>query len=150
MGEVRMVDVARKPVVLRVARARGKIVLTEESVRRLREGSVEKGDVFSVSKTAAILAVKRTSELLPLCHPIPVHHVEVSLEVVDDGVVAEVSVTGEAKTGVEMEALVGVSVALLNVWDMVKRYEKDERGQYPTTRIEGISVVEKVKSPPSS
>jgi len=145
-----MVDVARKPVVLRVARARGKIVLTEESVRRLREGSVEKGDVFSVSKTAAILAVKRTSELLPLCHPIPVHHVEVSLEVVDDGVVAEVSVTGEAKTGVEMEALVGVSVALLNVWDMVKRYEKDERGQYPTTRIEGISVVEKVKSPPSS
>ncbi len=145
MGEVRMVDVGGKPEVFRSARAVGKIRLGAESVERLRSGRVEKGDVFSVARTAAILAVKRTPEIVPLCHPIPITHVSVDLRVEEDGVVAEVEVSAVAKTGVEMEALTGVAVALLNVWDMLKKYEKDEAGQYPHTEIEEIRVLEKVK-----
>ncbi|HDI86213.1 MAG TPA: cyclic pyranopterin monophosphate synthase MoaC [Candidatus Korarchaeota archaeon] len=140
-----MVDVTGKGDVFRVAWARGFIRLTEESLRRIREGRVEKGDVYSVAKVAAILAVKRTPELVPLCHPIPITGVEVDVQALDDGVEVEVTVKSVGKTGVEMEALAGVSAALLAVWDMVKKYEKDERGQYPHTRIERIEVVEKEK-----
>ncbi len=142
---VRMVDITGKGDVFRVARARGFIRLTEESLRRIREGKVEKGDVHSVARVAAILAVKRTPELVPLCHPIPITGVDVDLRTLDEGVEVEVTVKSVGKTGVEMEALTGVSAALLAVWDMVKRYEKDERGQYPHTRIERIEVVEKEK-----
>lgn len=143
--DVRMVDITGKGDVFRAARARGFIRLTEESLRRIREGRVEKGDVYSVAKVAAILAVKRTPELVPLCHPIPITGVEVDVQALDDGVGVEVTVKSFGKTGVEMEALAGVSAALLAVWDMVKKYEKDERGQYPHTKIERIEVVEKEK-----
>jgi len=93
-----------------------------------------------------VLAAKRTSELVPLCHPLRLTDVNVRLEIANaERVKAEVIVRAVERTGVEMEALVGVCVALLTVWDMVKQYEKDERGQYPQTRIEEVKVVQKVK-----
>ena len=141
-----MVDVGGKPVVLREAVAEGFIKLRAGSVERIRSGGVEKGDVFGVARVAGVLAAKRTSDLVPLCHPLSLTDVDVGLEVVDkERVRVEAVVRAVERTGVEMEALVAVSVALLTVWDMVKQYEKDEAGQYPVTRIEGVRVVRKVK-----
>lgn len=140
-----MVDVTDKRDVIRIARARGKIRLRKETIQLIREKRVEKGDVLTVTKIVAINSVKKTSELLPFCHPIGITHVDVDVKLLDDSVEVEVTVKGFAKTGVEMEALTGVSLALLNVWDMVKKYEKDETGNYPWTRITDIVVVEKVK-----
>jgi len=143
---VKMVDISSKPEVFREATAEGFIRLKKETVELIKKGMVEKGDVLSVSSTAALLAVKKTPEILPLTHNIPITYVFTGYEILDEGVKARVTVRTTAKTGVEMEALVGVSIALLNIWDMVKKYEKDERGQYPTTKIEYIKVLEKVKS----
>ena len=142
---VHMVDVGGKPEVLRVAVAKGVIRLREETVKRILEGRVEKGDPFTVAKLAAIMAVKRTPEIVPLCHPIPVTGVDVDFEVKGRDVVVTVEVRAVARTGVEMEALTGVSAALLAIWDMVKAYEKDEAGQYPETVIREVRVVRKVK-----
>ncbi|MEZ0346393.1 MAG: cyclic pyranopterin monophosphate synthase MoaC [Infirmifilum sp.] len=142
---VRMIDITEKPEVYREATARGFIRLKKETVEAIREGKVPKGDVLNVARVAAILAVKRNWEILPLCHPIPITSVNVDFNFESDGVEAIVTVKTTARTGVEMEALTGVSVALLTVWDMVKALEKDERGQYPTTSIENIKVVEKLK-----
>lgn len=141
----RMVEIGKKAPTLREAVAEGMIRLKKETVDAIREKSVEKGDVLSVAQTAAILAIKRTPELIPLAHPIPVTGAEVNLEFVENGLKATVRVTSEGRTGVEMEALTGVSAALLTVWDMVKGLEKDERGQYPETSIEGIRVLRKVR-----
>ncbi len=143
---MRMVDVSRKEEVYREAEAEGFIRLRPETLRRIREGEVEKGDVFSVATLSAILAVKMTPHLLPLCHNIPITHVDVDLRAEEEGVRVRVQVRTRAQTGVEMEALVGATVALLNVWDMVKKYEKDEEGQYPHTRIEYVRVLSKVKA----
>lgn len=140
-----MVDVSGKPVIPRRAVACGRIILRDESMKALREGTVEKGDPLEASKIAAIMAVKRAHEILPYCHPLPIDSVKVSHEIGDRYVRVCVEVKTSAKTGVEMEALVGVSVALLNIWDMLKKYEKDERGQYPGTLIEGIRVIVKEK-----
>jgi cyclic pyranopterin phosphate synthase len=142
---VRMVDISGKDIVYREAVAEGFIKLGSESVKRIKEGEVEKGDVFSVASTAAILGVKKVPELIPLAHNIPISHVETEFEVLNDGVKVRVSVRTTARTGVEMEALTGVVTALLNVWDMVKKYEKDERGQYPNTAIQWVKVVKKAK-----
>lgn len=142
---VRMVDISKKEPVLRVARARGRIRLRESTIQMIVEGRVEKGDVITVAKLAAIQAVKKTPEIIQLCHPIPIENVEVEVRVEKDYVEVEVEVKAIAKTGVEMEALSGVSAALLNIWDMVKKYEKDEMGQYPSTVISDISVLEKRK-----
>ncbi len=141
-----MVDIGAKSDVVRVARAEGLIKLSPSTVKLVVEGRVEKGDVFTVSKIAAISAVKKTPDILPLCHNVPITYVDVRFEVVgEDRIKVETVVKAVAKTGVEMEALVGTSVALLTIWDMVKKYEKDESGQYPHTRIEYVRVVEKVK-----
>lgn len=143
-----MVDITSKETVLREAVAEGVIRLRKETVRRIIEGRVEKGDVFTVSRIAAINAVKNTWNILPLCHNIPITHVQVEYEVIDDErIKAVVKVKTTAKTGVEMEALTGVAIALLNIWDMVKKYEKDPQGQYPHARIEYIRVVSKTKKP---
>jgi len=143
---VSMVDVTSKPEVFRQATAKGSIELKPETVRRIREGLVEKGDPFTVAKIAGILAAKNTSSLVPPCHPLPITNVEVNLKIADNSAVeAEATVKARAQTGVEMEALVAVSAALLTVWDMTKQYEKDERGQYPSTSIRDIRVVRKVK-----
>ena len=140
-----MVDVTLKPRSYREATASGKIRLRRETIELIKRGLVEKGDVEQVSSVAAILAVKRTPEILPLCHPIPISNVKVQFGYGDDYIEVTVTVKTVAETGVEMEALVGVTAALLNIWDMVKKYEKDSAGQYPHTRIFDVRVVSKVK-----
>jgi len=140
-----MVDISSKSVVHREATACGRILLRRETVRSIREGRIEKGNPLEVARVSATLAVKNTPQIIPYCHPIPIESVKVSFEVGEDYVDVCVHVKTSAKTGVEMEALTGVATALLTIWDMVKYLEKDERGQYPFTRIQDIRVVEKVK-----
>jgi len=140
-----MVDVSAKPEVPRMATASGVIHLKPETIEKIKAGEVPKGDVLTVAQTAAILAVKRTPELVPMTHPIPITSVNVKPELERDCVRVSVEVKTAAQTGVEMEALIGVASALLTIWDMVKGLEKDEAGQYPTTSIEEIRVLRKVK-----
>jgi cyclic pyranopterin phosphate synthase len=141
-----MVDVSKKSEVFRQATATGTIKLKPETLRLVREGKIEKGDVFSLAKVAGILAAKKTSELVPLCHPLPLSNVDIIVEDLDRSRIAvKATVKAFAKTGVEMEALVAVAAALLTVWDMTKQYEKDREGQYPTTTISDIKVLRKVK-----
>jgi cyclic pyranopterin phosphate synthase len=141
-----MVDVSGKAEIFREATAKGTIKLKAETVNLIREGKTAKGDPLYTAKIAGILAAKKTSSLIPLCHPLPLTSVKVEAKVLDDSTV-EVSATvkTKAQTGVEMEALAAVSVGLLTVWDMTKQYEKDAAGQYPTTAIENIHVVRKLK-----
>jgi cyclic pyranopterin phosphate synthase len=140
-----MVDITEKPPVFRKATATGSIRLQEVSVEAIRTGQVKKGDVLTTARLAAILAVKDTPRLIPLCHSIPITGLEVNFEIEERRVRATVTVTSLGRTGVEMEALTGVAVALLNIWDMVKYLEKDETGNYPDTEIFGITVCEKKK-----
>ena len=141
-----MVDVSGKAEIFREATATGTIKLKPETVNLIKEGKIAKGDPLYTAKIAGILAAKKTSGLVPLCHPLPLTNVEVEAKILDESTV-EVSSTVKAKaqTGVEMEALVATSVGLLTIWDMVKQYEKDANGQYPTTAIENIHVVRKLK-----
>jgi cyclic pyranopterin phosphate synthase len=137
-GGARMVDVGAKPESERVAVAKGAVVMRPETLALIREGSLKKGDVLSVAQIAGVMAAKRTAELIPLCHPLPLTQISVDLEL-DDGlpgvqITASVRTTG--KTGVEMEALTAVSVAALTVYDMAKAAEK-------TMRIQDIRLVEK-------
>jgi cyclic pyranopterin phosphate synthase len=143
---VTMVDVSGKRDVLRTAVAKGRIQLKPETVQLIKEQKISKGDVFSLSRVAGILSAKKTSDIIPLCHPLPLSAVDVSLKIVDETFIeVEAEVKAFAKTGVEMEALVAVSTALLTIWDMTKQYEKNPEGQYPTTLINGIQVTRKVK-----
>jgi cyclic pyranopterin phosphate synthase len=141
----RMVDISGKGDVTREAVAAGRIHLREETLRAIQEGTVVKGNVLAIARVAATLAVKETPHLIPMCHPIPVAEIEVDFTEQEGYIEATVRVKSVGKTGVEMEALTGVAVALLTVWDMVKSAEKDPEGQYPVTRIEGIRVIEKRK-----
>lgn len=145
MSNVRMVEITNKPDVIRRATARGFIRLKSSTISLIKEGKIKKGDVLTVAKVAAIQGVKKTWELIPLCHPIPITSVEVVTNITNDGIEVIVEVTSVGKTGVEMEALTGVSLGLLTIWDMVKAYEKDEHGEYPDTLIENIRVLHKVK-----
>lgn len=133
-----MVDVGAKPDTVRTAVARGEVVLQPETVALIRQGLSKKGDVLTVAQIAGIQAAKRTAELIPLCHPIPIHHIEVDLELDDDlpGVQIQARLRTTGKTGIEMEALTAVSVAALTVYDMVKAVDK-------TGRIDRIRLVEK-------
>ncbi|HII90628.1 MAG TPA: cyclic pyranopterin monophosphate synthase MoaC [Methanosarcina sp.] len=144
-GRAHMVDVSEKREVSRLARAAGDIILSEETVEKIRTGNVEKGNVFATARVAAILAIKKTPEIIPMCHQIPITAIDVDFEI-DKGMISvEVKVRTVGKTGVEMEALTGVSAALLTIWDMVKSAEKDESGNYPNTSIQNIRVLEKIK-----
>jgi cyclic pyranopterin phosphate synthase len=141
-----MVDVSGKPEVFRKSTARGTIRLKPETVNLIKEGKVAKGDPLYTAKIAGVLAAKKTSELVPLCHPLPLTSVEIEAEITGKTTVeVTVTVKTKAQTGVEMEALTAASVCLLTVWDMVKQYEKDAVGLYPTTAIENIHVVRKLK-----
>ncbi|OHE55670.1 MAG: molybdenum cofactor biosynthesis protein C [Thaumarchaeota archaeon RBG_16_49_8] len=142
---VRMVDVHAKTPQYREATASGEIQLKPETVNRIRDGKVEKGDPFQIATLAGIQGAKMTPTIIPLCHPIPIENTSVQFELTDSGVKATAKVVATAKTGVEMEALTALATALLNIWDVVKMYEKNEAGQYPTTQILNIKVVEKVK-----
>ena len=143
--EIRQVDISGKRAVRRRAVARGFIKLRPETIERIRSGEVEKGDPLQIARVAGINAAKLTPLLLPLCHPLRIEHASVDLEIKDCGVEVVATVTATEKTGVEMEALTAAAVALLNIWDAVKAYEKDERGQYPETLIREVRVVEKEK-----
>lgn len=142
-----MIDISPKEDVPRRARASGELVLQSATLAAIRGGEVEKGDVLASARVAAIHAVKRTSEALPFCHPIPIAAADAAFELRDDRIVATVDVSATYKTGVEMEALYACAVALLTVWDMVKKREKDEGGQYPHARIQNVRVVTKEKGP---
>jgi cyclic pyranopterin phosphate synthase len=137
-GEARMVDVSAKPATERVAIAEGRVIMTPKTLTVVRDGNAKKGDVLGAARIAGIQAAKRTHELIPLCHPLPIS--QIAIDIIPDGklpgliVRARVKVSG--KTGVEMEALTAVSVACLTIYDMVKAVE---RGM----RIEGIRLVEK-------
>lgn len=142
-----IVDVSAKPEVDREAEAEGFLRLRPATVAAIRAGKVAKGDPIAASQVAGLLAAKRTPDLLPHCHPIPLASADVRIAVEDAGLRATAVVRARWKTGVEMEALTAVSVALLAAWDMTKSLEKDERGQYPATCIEGLRVVRKEKGP---
>ena len=137
-GRAKMVDVGPKTPQRRRARARGTIVLRGETLRLIRDNQVKKGDVLTVAQIAGIQAAKRTGTLIPLCHPLLLDVVDVRLTLLDDGVLAESEVRCVGRTGVEMEALTAVSVALLTVYDMCKAVDKE-------MRIGDIILVEKVK-----
>ena len=124
-GEVHMVDVGAKPVSRRRAVARGRVHMAPATASRIR--TLPKGDALTVARIAGIQAAKRTSELVPLCHPLPLTLVEVDLVVDDDGVVIEAAAETTAQTGVEMEALTAVTVAALTVYDMAKAVDKEMR-----------------------
>lgn len=143
--QVRMVEITRKTDLTRIAKASGHIRLRPETVKRIKKGDIEKGNVLAVAKTAAILAAKQTPIIVPLCHPIPITKVSIDTKIVDDGVTVTSEVVSVGKTGVEMEALTSLSAALLTIWDMVKKYEKDDLGQYPDTTITNIRVTKKEK-----
>ncbi|MFQ5712177.1 MAG: cyclic pyranopterin monophosphate synthase MoaC [Candidatus Geothermarchaeales archaeon] len=146
-SRLEMIDISEKPFVYREAVAEGEISLRRETVERIKEKKVKKGDAIEVAKVAALQAVKSTPEIIPFCHPIKITSVEVSHRLHERSIGFTVKVKALEQTGVEMEALTGLSVALLTVWDMVKAYEKDEEGNYPETGIKDIRVKYKVKRP---
>ena len=142
---VKMIDVSGKETVYRSATAVGRIRLKKTTVEAIKEQGIKKGDPLTVGEIAAILAVKKTPELIPLCHNIPIGQVDVEYEFMENSIEARCRVATNAQTGVEMEALMGVATALLNIWDMTKYLEKDADGQYPDAVITDIRVVEKRK-----
>lgn len=125
-GKAHMVDVAGKPDTHRIAIAQGTILMTREAWEQVRSATAEKGDVLGIARTAAIMGAKRTSELIPLCHPLPLTHIAIDFQLHEDGsgitCCARVETTG--KTGVEMEALTAVQIALLTIYDMLKAVDK--------------------------
>jgi len=139
-GDVRMVDVGGKPLSRRRATARATVRMAPETATRLR--ALPKGDALATAQLAGIMAAKRTSELIPLCHPLPLTHVAVRLEIVADAVEIESSAETTAQTGVEMEALVAATVAALTVYDMAKAVDKE-------MEIGNVTLVEKTKEPAS-
>jgi cyclic pyranopterin phosphate synthase len=136
-GDVRMVDVGDKPVSRRRAVASARVRMAPETARRLRD--LPKGDALVTAQLAGIMAAKRTAELIPLCHPLPLSHVGVELEVEEAAVAITTSVETTAQTGVEMEALTAAAVAALTVYDMAKAIDKE-------MVVEDVRLVEKVKS----
>ncbi|MFW9989090.1 MAG: cyclic pyranopterin monophosphate synthase MoaC [Candidatus Odinarchaeota archaeon] len=141
-----MIDISNKEEITRTASASGKIFLKEETINKIKNKTIQKGDVFTIAKVSAINAIKKVPEIIPLCHPIPINKVSLEFEIKNKNTIRVLCIVKSfARTGVEMEALMGVSSALLNIWDVVKMYEKDENGQYPSTIITDIKVEEKVK-----
>ena len=140
-GEAQMVDVSAKPVQDRVAVARGEIQLQRATLELIEKQQMAKGNVFATARIAGILAAKRTGELIPLCHPLPITHCEVEFEVPEtrDRVIIKAAARIRAQTGVEMEALTAVSVAALTIYDMCKAVDKQ-------MRITGIELVSKIKT----
>jgi cyclic pyranopterin phosphate synthase len=123
-GKANMVDVGHKPDQVRTARAEGKINLNKETLKLIRENQMKKGDVLTIAEIAGIQGGKRTSELIPLCHPLLINKLEVKAELVDDGVIVRSLARCIGKTGIEMEALTAVNIALLTIYDMCKAVDK--------------------------
>ena len=139
-GSARMVDVSDKPVSKRVASAEATITLQPETISRIEADQVAKGNVLGTARIAAIQAVKRTDELIPLCHSLPVQHAQVDFQTRGEGIQIRCQVTTSAQTGVEMEALIGVSIAALTIYDMCKAIDQ-------SMVISGVHLVSKMKEP---
>jgi len=137
-GRVQMVDVSAKPLTARTAIATGKIRLQQETVDLISENQIAKGDVFATARVAGIQAAKHTPQLIPLCHPLPLSDVKIDIVTSNDGAEVKCAARTVAQTGVEMEALTAVSIALLTIYDMCKAVDKE-------MRISGIRLVEKTK-----
>ncbi|KAF0133126.1 MAG: molybdenum cofactor biosynthesis protein C [Candidatus Saganbacteria bacterium] len=137
-GRAKMVDVGAKPDQKRIAVARGSIFLKKETIKQIQENQIKKGDVFAVAKIAGIQAAKRTSDLIPLCHPLLLTNIDINFMIKKDQIVVESTVECLGKTGVEMEALTAVSLALLTIYDMCKAVDKN-------MRIEQVYLVKKIK-----
>lgn len=137
-GKAEMVDVGNKPDQIRVAIAQGKIILSKETLQLIENNSIKKGDVLTVAEIAGIQAAKQTSNLIPLCHTLMLNKVKVETAIVEDGVEVMCMAKSQGKTGVEMEALTGVSVALLTIYDMCKAVDKN-------MVMSEISLLEKTK-----
>lgn len=137
-GKATMVDVGDKVIRERIARAKGHITLAAETIKLIQENQIKKGDVLTVAQLAGISAAKETSSLIPLCHNIVLDNVRVNMAIDKTGVVAESQVRCSGKTGVEMEALTAVSIALLTVWDMCKAVDSN-------MIIDNITLLEKIK-----
>jgi cyclic pyranopterin phosphate synthase len=137
-GDVRMVDVGGKPLSRRRAVAAASVRMAPETARRLRE--LPKGDALVTAQLAGVMAAKRTAELIPLCHPLPLSNIDLAVDVREDAVEISATVETTAQTGVEMEALVAASVAALTVYDMAKAIDKE-------MVVEGVRLIEKTKDP---
>ncbi|WP_026439632.1 cyclic pyranopterin monophosphate synthase MoaC [Acidocella facilis] len=135
-GAARMVDVSAKTVTLREAQAKGRVVMRPETVSLIRDNQAEKGDVLAAARIAGIMAAKRTGELIPLCHPLPLDAITIDLILEQDSVEIVATARTTARTGIEMEALTAVSLAALTIYDMVKAADK-------TMRIEAIRLTRK-------
>ncbi|MHA1379939.1 MAG: cyclic pyranopterin monophosphate synthase MoaC [Candidatus Helarchaeota archaeon] len=146
-SKIYMIDISSKKEIVRTAIAEGAIYLKKDTINQIKNRTIKKGDVLINAQLSAINAVKRTSDLIFLAHPIPITKIEVDFEIDDERslIKTTVSVKSIAKTGVELEAIMGVQIALLTIWDMTKYLEKDENGQYPTTKISNIMVLKKIK-----
>ena len=142
---IKQVDISAKKTVKREALAVGKIKLRPSTIELIKTGKIEKGDPLQLARISGIIGAKLTPTLMPLCHPLKLEHVSIETKVNEDSVEVTAYVIATEKTGVEMEALAAVTTALLNIWDVVKMYEKDSEGQYPTTEITEIRVLKKVK-----
>lgn len=140
-----MVDVGAKPVIPREAVAAGRLRLRPATLKAIRDRTLAKGDALEIARAAAVLAAKNTPQILPFCHPLPLDAVDVEYEFGRGWVTCRVRVSAHARTGVEMEALTAACAALLTIWDLAKPMEKDRDGQYPSTRLEALHVVQKVK-----
>lgn len=140
-----MVDISEKPAISREATAIGKVYLNSESLGHIKHGTNPKGDVLENAKFAAIHAVKKTPDLVFMCHPIRISSTKVHFEQTSDYIQIQVTVKTTDQTGVEIEALAGVMNGLLAIYDVSKRFEKDEHGLYPNARIEDVRVINKIK-----
>lgn len=139
-GRARMVDIGQKDIMGRVAKAVGTIKLSDETLLLIKENGIKKGDVIAVAEVAGVMAAKQTSSLIPLCHNIPLENVQVSATIIAKGILVSAEVSCMGQTGVEMEALTAVGVALLTIYDMCKAVDKN-------MEISEIRLVEKIKLP---
>jgi cyclic pyranopterin phosphate synthase len=146
-SKITMINISEKPEIMRTAVAEGKIKLKKGTVEAIKKKRIKKGDVFTCAKLAGINAVKKTSDLIFLAHPIPITYVNVSLKIdeKESELKSAVEVRSLGRTGVELEAILGVMTTLLTVFDMCKYLEKDEYGQYQVACISDIKVVKKIK-----
>ncbi len=145
-GRAKMVDIGGKADVARRAVAAGEIRLKRETLEAIKNRIIVKGEVLETARIAAVMAVKKTPLSIPMCHNIPITSIDVTFDMGAETITVTVEVNSVGKTGVEMEALHGVSVALLTIWDMVKSAEKDATGNYPSTEMSNIRVLEKQKN----
>jgi cyclic pyranopterin phosphate synthase len=145
--KITMIDISLKPEIERIANAEGKIFLKNSTIQAIKNGDIKKGDPLINARYAAVNAVKKTASLIFLAHPIPITNVEVDHHINQNEsfILLQVRVRSIGRTGVELEALNGVMIGLLSIWDMVKYLEKDEKGQYRNTIITDVRVTEKIK-----